>query len=217
MNSNTNTTLSLGGLKKKSGGPSKNSHPIYPATPEEKEMAQTVIDLAGQIEQLEGALKIAESELKGKATEWFFRHFNGKTSVESTVKIPTTSGLMLGVTLSSRYSQVHATVGDDDAENPAIIRLRRAMGEAFNRFMKEAVTITIDSKKIPEAEVQPLIDNLIAIAEMHGAQEAISAKQCFTPLPAFHTERHTAFDVETNTAIHRDLPCVVSVRKKGVK
>jgi hypothetical protein len=210
-------TFKLDGLKKKTASASgKKDYPVLPDPNGDIAKSVAILcDCKAKLDQLQGTYDIHEGELKAKAREFLF----SRTDSPGTVKAHATNGASVSVSAQNRYYGIPSTADGDggEVENPRIAALRKVMGERFDGVFNKEFTITIDSSKIPPANVQEFIESLVGIANMYDCGEAIVAKEFFKPKESFHIDRCALFTEEQNHEINRHMPMTIMLRAKGVQ
>jgi hypothetical protein len=170
------------------------------------DLVTTVRDLSAEYDAVKGSLDAAKGLLLEKATPFYYGHYHGKTSVESSIEAVNEKGERLLVTFQSRYKQA-----DEDAVT-AILG-----GDRTSRFFREAFSLKIDGDKIPAAQAEEVLRELSDVLTKYGCPDAISVKAGVIPNDEWHTSRHTVATVAENLLLDECAPLVKSVKTKGVK
>jgi len=199
--------FSLGGLKKKKPAGSKTEHPTLPDPDGSIGKSVAILcDAKAKLDQLAGTIRTHESDLKTSAQVFAFSKRDTPGSVEAVAP----NGAKCLITLKNAYSAISV----DDAR---VTGLRKLMGDRFEAVMDHGFTISIDSSKIPPDEIQPFIDTLSSIAEMHDCVDAVSYKEFVKPKKSFHLERCNLFNTGENHSISKFMPVQIALKAKGVQ
>jgi hypothetical protein len=194
--------------------------------PEAEKLATEIFRLS----DLTDSLELLKKELASRAKAFGLHHFAGRTLGDKdslSVSARTADGNEVVISMNNRYSPAEDT---DEIE--------RLMGDAFTQFMRDSFAVKIDGDKLPmtpvPAEILPgvawpdadevgkpvaqvIIDRIGSVLAEFNCADAVSVKQGRVPSAAFHRERLTRFDEETNVAIDRVMPMVVAVKPVKTK
>jgi hypothetical protein len=186
---------------------SKGKYPILPdptgviATAVETYLAQFAT-----FEALEGSLKGLKAEFNQWARPFYYQTCRGQVEIPSSVMALSPNSQVL-LTFQDRYPSVE----------PDWDTLGTLLGDRLPEVITETFEIKIDGSKIPPASQQDLIEEVTALFEKHNASAAITAKLKVKPAHGFHSARHTWLTPEQNAGLDAIMPCVMSVKTKGVK
>jgi len=193
----------------KLGGAAK-SKSKYPILPDPTGVIATAVDQYvaefATFEALEGSIKSLKAEFQTWARPFYYEACANLAEIPSSVMAlsPATQVLL---TFQDRYPSVE----------PDWTQLGEILGEHLPKSIAETFDVKIDGAKIPAASQQPLIEELSALFEKHGASAAVTAKLKVKPVAGFHTLRHRILTPDQNRALDAICPCVMSVKTKGVK
>ena len=108
------------------------------------------------------------------------------------------------VTFTSRYT----ALADESALVPVL-------GARVGEFFKQCFTIKVDSDKLPQTAVDPIVEGLQELFARHNALEALSVTDGIKPVADFHQKRHLLLTPEQNLAVEQACPMIASVKTKG--
>lgn len=183
----------------------KSKAKVYPILPDPDgslaKLAGTIRELDAEADQIKGSLEVHKTELKEVATDFYFKHYAGRSDVESTVQAVAEDGKPVNISLSARCKG-----------KPALaIPL---MGDLAARFLRKAFSISVDGDKIPAEHAATLVNRMVDLFGEFGCGDALTASQKVVPTPAFFTERHTAFTPDVNLQIDEVMPVIAAVKAK---
>lgn len=214
----TTEPMNLSGLNKKPST-GKAAKKVYPTLPDpEGDVAKSVrilADTKAKLDQLKGTYATHEAELKSLAKQFAF----SRREAPGTVKAFADNGATVSLSMQNRYYGIDSTSEDSNGnavENPRVSSLKKVMGPRFDDCMESEVSVTIDINKFAPEERQEVIDQLVAIAQMYDAGEAIAATEKVRPKDSFHLDRTEKFTEAENHEIDKHLPMVCMLRAKGV-
>lgn len=191
-------------------GAAKASKSKYPILPDPTGVIATAVDtyLAqyATFEALEGSLKGLKAEFNSWARPHYYQACAGLGEIPSSLMALSPDSQVL-LTFVDRYPSVEP---DWDA-------LGALLGDKLPESISESFEIKIDGSKIPPANQQTLIEEVTALFEKHNASAAITAKLKVKPTTGFHSARHRWLTPDENLALDAIMPCVFSVKTKGVK
>lgn len=198
--------VNLGSLTKATKN--KNKYPILPdptgviATAVDQYLAQHAT-----FEALEGSLKGLRAEFGQWARPFYYQACRGLGEIPSSVMALGYEANQVLLTLQDRYPSVE----------PDWDTLGGLLGDKLPDAIAETFEIKIDGSKIPPDSQQSLIEEVTALFVKYNAATAITAKIKVKPTAGFHTLRHQWLSPEQNLALDCIMPCVMSVKTKGVK
>jgi hypothetical protein len=196
----------LGGISESTTKTKRASYPVMP-DPDglAAGLAQTSINLAEAKDQLE-----TNNRLLGELVRpYFFQYHHGKAQTESSIRVEAMDGKAVLVMLKNQCKKI---------ETPsALAPIQNILGGREKDLFYSTFDIKISGEEIPTAALAPLITELKALFERHGASKALSLKRDLKPRPAFFTSRHTLFTVEENITIDSVVPVITSIKVKGVQ
>jgi hypothetical protein len=168
-------------------------------------MAQTSINLSDAKDQLE-----TNNRLLGDLVRpYFFAHYHGKAETESSIRVEAMDGKAVLVTLKNQCKKIDAP--------SALAPIQNILAGREKDLFYSTFDIKISGEDIPTTAMAPLITDLKALFERHGASKALSLKRDLKPRPAFFTSRHTLFTVEENITIDSVCPVITAIKVKGVQ
>ena len=185
-------------VKKKSKGK------VYPSVPDPTgDLAlagEDFVEKKEQLSALEGAVDGLKGEFKEGAVPFYFDHFNGKSTIDSSVQI----GDHVLVSFMKRY---HST--------PSLDSVVELIGEEnTGRLFQSGFSIKIDGFQIPPEHAQIILERIGGVFAEFDCTDAIQSEAIVKPTEAFHTERHRLLDTQTNRALHELVPMTIAVKVK---
>lgn len=109
------------------------------------------------------------------------------------------------VTFQNRYK----AMPDESAVAPIL------GDELTARFFRQKLAFKVDCDKIPEAKLQDVYQDLLAVFQRHACEPSLSATQAIVPTEDFHTLRHSQLTPTVNHDLDLACPIVAMIKTKG--
>ena len=185
----------------------KTEYPVFTGDPH---TCQQVFEIAARIkrrndelEALQGAQETDKAELKMFALPFYFQHNYGKTTVPSSISIPSEAGEVL-VTFQNRYKKL--------TDESALVPL---LGDDLENYFRQAFALTIKGELLPVDRAQAIVNEIQELLARHHAADALEIAEEIKPVKTFHEARHTKFTPEQNLALDAAAPVVAMIKVKG--
>jgi hypothetical protein len=169
------------------------------------ELAAAILDNSAKLDALEGALDVDKRELRTRASHQYFPLLRGRGEIPSSIEAHTADGRKLRVGFINKY----AAVAD---EGPLVAIL----GEHAGTLLRQTIKFKVDCDKVPEAALEPLYTELVALFARHGCPAALTHTEGIVPTKDFHTLRHTLLTPEQNLQFDQLCPVGTQVKVKGL-
>jgi hypothetical protein len=166
------------------------------------------ITLKAQSKDIEGRLKLVETNLKQVARREFFAQNEHSDRPDGTFEM---HGHTASVKVSFQDRYYPITICDDT--RPNILEIRRLCQGQFNSLFTEDSVLTISFSQVAEGTRQQFTNELVSLLNIFGIANAVELKETVVPLKdVFHARRHTVLTPKENEELHQLVPCTVSIR-----
>ena len=206
------TLLDIAGLTKAPTKKAKQEKPLLPdPSGELTPLVARAITAKSNIEANGIVIDQVKTSLAEASVDYLFRHYSGRSDIEDTFQIGTSSGKAT-ISLKNAYKL---------PEN--LDEVRPLLGGHADSILTKSFIISISADAIPALYQQTFVNELIKLARSMDSLttpdgedgpvfKAITAIEKVSVDKAFHEGRHKMFSADQNLRIQRVMPCVISMR-----